>query len=144
MTAMLGSMAGLIFLLYAFYFYRIIREEPHRFELELLRSLASWMMAVGVRSKSYLWSMLAVSVLVEILYFYLTLVLVPNPIITMFTVMFIPLEIFHLLRLGLSFQRFFGGHYLLSQVFSWPLERLSAGLFFTHSLLVLATLLFFS
>lgn len=144
MTAMLGSVAGLIFLLYAFYFYRIIREEPHRFELELLRSLASWMMEVGVRSKSYLWSMLAVSVLVEILYFYLTLVLVPNPIITMFTVMFIPLEIFHLLRLGLSFQRFFAGHYLLSQVFSWPLERLSAGLFFTHSLLVLATLLFFS
>lgn len=143
MTAILGTMAGTIFLLYSFYFYRIIREEPHAFELELLRSLANWIIATGARSKNYLWSMLVASALVEILYFYLTLVQVSNPIIHMLTIMIIPLEVFHLFRLGLSFHRFFSGKYLLSQVFSWPLERMSAGMFFTHSLLVVATLLFF-
>ncbi|MEQ8200076.1 MAG: hypothetical protein ABRQ24_01505 [Syntrophomonadaceae bacterium] len=144
MTAILGIMAGLIFLLYSAYFYKIIKEEPHGFELELLRSLANWMITTGARSRIYLWAMLWASVLAEAFYFYLTLVQVSNLVITTLTVMFIPVEIFHLSWLGVAFRRFFRGQYLLRQVFSWPLERLSAGLFFTHSLLVVITLLFFS
>lgn len=144
MAAILGIMAGTIFLLYSVYFYKIIKEEPHSFELELLRSLANWMISAGARSKTYLWMILALSILLEIAYFYLTLAHIPNPVITLFTYIIILLELFHLSRMGVAFHRFFKGQYLLRQVFSWPLERFSAGLFFTHSLLVVVTLLFFS
>lgn len=144
MKIILGSMAGLILVLYSAYFYRIIKGEPRTFELELLRSLADWMISSGVRSRPFLWVMLWASVLIEAFYFYLTLVQVNNPVIIVLTAMFIPVEVFHLSRVGVAFHRFFQGQYLLRQVFSWPLERLSAGLFFTHSLLVVTTLLFFN
>ena len=144
MTVILGTMAGMIFLLYSVYFYKIVKEEPYAFELELLKSLANWMIATGARSRGYLWIMLWASVLVEAFYFYLTLTQIPNPVITILTFMFIPIEVFHLSRMGLAFHRFFQGQYLLRQVFSWPLERFSASLFFTPSLLVAVTLLFFS
>ena len=144
MAFILGVMAGSIFLLYSVYFYKIIKEEPYAFELELLKSLANWMIAIGARSRIYLWIMLWASVLLEAFYFYLTLTQINNPVIAMLTFMFIPVEIFHLSRMGVAFHRFFQGQYLLRQVFSWPLERFSAGLFFTHSLLVVTTLLFFS
>lgn len=143
MTIILGTMAGLIFLLYSFYFLKIIREVPRAFELELIRSLANWIIATGAPSKTYLWIMLLSSVGLESLYFYLTLTLIPNPVIYMLTLLFLPVEVFHLTLVGLGLRRFFNGNCLLSQVFSWPLERISAILFFTHSLLVMVSLAFF-
>lgn len=143
MTIVLGTMAGLIFLLYSYYFYKIIKEVPQAFELELVRSLANWIIVTGPPSRAYLWLMFYVSVLLEALYFYLTLTVISNPVIYMLTAMFIPLEVFHLTRLGLGLRRFFKGVSLLSQVFSWSMERISAVLFFTHALLVLASLLIF-
>ncbi len=143
MTIVLGTMAGLIFLLYSFYFYKIIKEVPQAFELELIRSLANWIIATGAPSKAYLWAMFYTSVLLEALYFYLTVTLILNPVIYMLTILFIPLEIFHLIRLGLGLRRFFNGVSLLGQVFSWAIERISAVMFFTHSMLVLVSLMFF-
>jgi hypothetical protein len=143
MGLVLGIMASLIFLLYSIYFIKIIKGEPQDLELEVIRSLADWIIVKRAATKTYLWAMLGGSLLAEALYFYLVLVLIPNPTLRILTGIFIPVEIFHLTRLALSLNWFFTGKYLLSQIFNWRLERFSALLFFTHSFLVLVIMFFF-
>lgn len=143
MGVILGIMAGLIVLLYSAYFIKIIKGNPQGFELEILRSLADWIISKGASTKTYIWAMFSVSLLGEAIYFYLTLSLIQNPVMRILTILIITLEIYHLTRIAVSLNRFFTGKYLLSQIFNWWLERTSAALFFTHSLLVLAVLLYF-
>ena len=142
MIVLLGIIASLIFLLYSLYCYQIIKGEPDKMDREIIGALADWIIVKGEAAKSYLWGMYAGSWLAEFLYFYLTLTLISNPTMRILTLMVILVEIYHLGRFGLNLHGFFTGKYLLREVFIWRLERLSALLFFTHSLLVLITLLF--
>jgi len=143
MSVVLGIMAATIFLLYLAYFIKIIKGNPQNLELELLRSLADWIISKGSPSKIYIWRVFFASLGGEALYFYLTLVLIQNPVMRILTLVFIPLEVYHITRIAVSLNRFFSGKYLLSQIFNWRIERASAAIFFTHSLLVLAILFFF-
>jgi len=142
MSVVLGIMAATIFLLYLVYFIKIIKGNPQALELEVLRSLADWIISKGSPSKSYIWGVFFASLVVEALYFYLTVVLIQNPVMMSLTLIFIPQEIYHMSRVAVSLNRFFSGRYLLSQIFNWRMERASAVIFFTHSFLVLAILFF--
>jgi len=70
----------------------------------------------------------------------LVILIVANPVMLGFTVLFAAFELLHLLVLGLAFKRFFQGQKVLKEVFNWKMERSSALLFFTYSLLVLINL----
>jgi hypothetical protein len=140
MLVSLGIMAGVIFLLYSVYFVSIIRGNPEHLEMEMMRSLADWIIRTKASAKAYMWGMYAGSVLVEGLYFYLAIVYVPNPVMRILTGLFILFEINHLLALGYNLRRFFSGQNQLNQIFHWGRERSSAVLFFTHAFLVLAIL----
>lgn len=133
-------MATVIWLLYSFYFWKIIKGNPQIFELELLHSLADWIIKQGTKSRRLLWIVWGASVGVEILYFYLTLSIVTNPFLTNFTFIVILFEIYHVTIISLNLMRFFAGRYPLGQIFNWRLERTSACLFFTHTLLVIFVL----
>ena len=137
-------MAGCIFLFYSFYFVRIIKGEPEVLELHIHASLAEWIIHTKEAAQLYMWAMYAVSVLIEALYFDVTLIYIKNPAMRIFTGLFILFEINHLLGLGYNLRRFFRGQYLLSQIFHWGRERSSAVLFFTHAFLVLAIMTAFS
>lgn len=140
---MLGFIAVLIFLLYSVYFFKVISGNPQGFELEILRSLANWIIVKGASSKTNIWAIFFGSLLGELLYFYLTLVSIQNPVMRILTVILIFIEIVHLIRLAVNLHRFFNGKCLLSQIFNWRVERASAVIFFTHSFLVLIILNFF-
>jgi hypothetical protein len=144
MVIILAIMAGSIFLLYSFYFFRIIKGDPEKLEIEMLKSLADWIIRKKASSKPWIWSVLALSVLAEIIYFYLALVLIANPVMRIFTGLLILYEINHLISLFVNLRRFFSGQNLLSQIFRWGQERIAALLFFTHTFLVLAILAAFS
>jgi len=143
MQTALGFMAVIIILLYSFYFIRIIKGNPQGIELEILRGLADWIIFKGESSKTYIWAMFGGSLLGEVLYFYLTLVHIQNPVMIILTAILIIIEIVHLTRIALGFNRFFSGKYLLSQIFNWRVERASATMFFTHSFLVIIILYLF-
>lgn len=138
----LGLLAGSLFLLYSLYFIRIIKGKPQSFEMELLRSLAQWMVQRGPHSKSQLWLMYMLSILVELIYFILVFLLIGNPFMQFFTALMAGVESYHLLWMALSLRQFFAGKTRISQIFNWRMERISAMLFFTHSMLVLVILLF--
>jgi len=140
MTTALGLLAGSLFLLYSIYFIRIIKGKPQSFEMELLRSLAGWMVKSGPRSKGQLWFMYFLSLLIELTYFVLVFVLIQNPFMQYFTAIMAGYEGWHLLWLCLSLKQFFAGNTRISQIFNWRMERISAILFFTHSMLVLLIL----
>lgn len=140
MTMALGLLAGSLFLLYSIYFIRIIKGKPQSFELELLRSLAGWMVKSGLRSKGQLWFMYFLSLLIELTYFILVFLLVSNPFMQYFSALMAGFEAWHLLWLGLSLRQFFAGLTRISQMFNWRMERISAILFFTHTMLVLIIL----
>jgi len=143
MGVILVILAGLIFMLYSSYFIRIIKGEPQGFEVEMLQALAEWIITKGAVSKGYIWAMFFLSLLGELIYFFLTLVLIRNPVMIALTVLFIAIESYHLSRIAVLLNRFFTGKALLSQIFNWRVERASAILFFTHSFLVLIILIFF-
>lgn len=143
MTMALGLLAGLLLLLYSIYFVRIIKGKPQAFEIELLKSMAQWMVQRGRASKGQLWLMYVLSVLIELTYFIMVFSLVSNSFMQFFTALLAGVESFHLLSVALSFRRFFASKSMITQLFNWRMERMSAVLFFTHSLLVLITLLFF-
>jgi hypothetical protein len=143
MDIILGVIAGIIFLLYSVYFIKIIKGNPQDLELEMLRSLADWIISKGASSKYYIWIMFYISLVLEAVYFYLTLVLIQNPVINISTILIIAFEVFHLALISISLKRFFNGIYLLSQIFKWRVERASATLLFTHSFLILITLIVF-
>jgi len=139
----LGLLAGSLFLLYSIYFMRIIRGKPQSFEMELLKSLAGWMVQRGPGSKGQLWLMYVMSLIIEVIYFVLVLLIIKNPFMQYFTILLAGLESYHLFWLAMSLRRFFAGITRISQIFNWRLERISATLFFTHALLVLISLIFF-
>ena len=142
MTMALGLLAGSLFLLYSIYFVRIIKGKPQSFEMELLKSLARWMVKQGPRSKGQLWLMYLISLMIELIYFILVLLIISNPFMQFFTALLAGLESYHLLWMALSLRYFFTGKTRISQIFNWRMERISATLFFTHALLVLIILLF--
>lgn len=143
MTMALGIIAGLLVLLYSIYFVRIIKGNPQAFEIELLKSLARWMIKKGRSSKGQLWLMFLLTLIMEIIYFTLVIVVISNAFMQFFTAMLAGVEVYHYLSTGLSFKRFFAGKSTITQLFNWRLERTSTVLFFTHTGLVLATPLFF-
>ena len=143
MGVILVILAGLICLLYTSYFVRIIKGEPQGFEVEMIKALAEWIITKGAASKSYIWAMFFLSLLGELIYFWLTITLIRNPVMISLTVLFIAIESYHLSRIAITLNRFFTGKALLSQIFNWQVERASAILFFTHSLLVMSILIFF-
>ncbi|MDD4801447.1 MAG: hypothetical protein PHF24_00700 [Syntrophomonas sp.] len=143
MDIVLVILAGLIFIVYSSYFMKIITGDPSFFEVEMLKALAGWIISKGTISKIYIWVMVLSSILAEALYFWLTLVLISNPIMRSLTILLIAIEIYHFSKLALNLNRFFNGKDLLSQVFDWRLERTSAIFFFTHSFLVIVGRYFF-
>ncbi|HWQ75374.1 MAG TPA: hypothetical protein VN441_08675 [Syntrophomonas sp.] len=143
MTSVLGFTAAVLFLLYFWYFIRIIKGRPQAFELELLKSLARWMVSKGPAAKSGMWLMYWSSFLIEAAYLGMAYLTVTNPFMHYFTLAIIALEAYHLTWLGLNFRRFFAGRIPVSQLFNWRMERMSALTLFSYSLLLLATLAFF-
>lgn len=137
MTVILGVMAGILFVMYSFYAVRIIRGNPQVFELELLKSFAAWIIARGAGAKMQIWLMIAVSIMVEISYFFLVIITITNPVMLVFSGFFAGFEFIHLILVSQTFSRFFQGKLLLKDVFNWKVERISALLFFTHSFLVI-------
>lgn len=143
MTLLLGVLAGIIFLTYAFYFYKIIIGKPEEFEYELLKSLAAWMVSNGSKSKPQLWLLLFLSVILEFIYFFLVFVYIDQPVLIIITSFFAGVEIVHLSTVGRSLSKFFSGKAMLKDIFNWKIERISALLFFTHSLLVIVSLIYY-
>lgn len=143
MTLLLGVFAAVIFFSYAFYFYKIIIGKPEDFEHQLLKSLAAWMVSNGRNSRPQLWMILLLSVTLEFVYFLLVFTTINQPVLIVITSFFAGVETVHLLTISRSLNKFFSGQVKLGKVFNWKLERISALLFFTHSLLVIICLLFY-
>lgn len=143
MTVSLGLFAGIIFIIYSVYFIKIIKGTPEDFEGEILEALAEWMVSKGSASKGQMWFLLFLSVLIEMVYFTLVFYGINNLAIIMFTLFFAVVELYHLAMLSYSLNSFFKGKIVVKKIFNWKLERLSAKLFFTHSLLILLLLIFF-
>lgn len=137
----LGIMAGIIFFTYSLYFSRIIKGNPQEFEMDILQALGGWIIARGVASRRTLWMMLLVSIIIEVLYFCLALLVINNLAMQFMTGLAIGLESFHMGYMGWNLARFFRGKIALKELFDWRLERMSALLFFTHSFLVLVFLI---
>lgn len=134
-------MAGIIFFTYSMYFIRIIKGNPQEFETDIIQTLGSWIVARGAASRRSLWMLWLVSVILEIIYFGLVLIVVNNLAIQFLTGLIVGLESFHLGYVARSFSRFFRGQTALKQLLNWRLERTSALMFFTHSFLVLVCLI---
>ncbi|HHV16101.1 MAG TPA: hypothetical protein GXX58_05950 [Gelria sp.] len=140
LTVTLGIFAGSLLFFYSFYFVRIIRGNPESFEGELLQALANWVVQKGSKSQGQLWMMLLLSFCLELLYFVLVFAVIKNIALLIFTGVFVLVEIYHLTSFGVSLTRFFRGEIKLKHLFNWRIERVSALIFFTHSLLVLVSI----
>lgn len=143
MTVTLGIFAALIFIVYSFYFARIIKGNPRDFEIELLEAMAEWMVKRGEASQPQIWILLFVSAVMEALYFILVFALINNLVLLIITAFFAGLEVIHILMVSNSFKKFFKGEILLKEIFNWRMERFSAMFFFTHSFLVLINILIY-
>lgn len=137
----LGILAGIIFLIYSFYFSRILKGNPQEFETELLRALGGWMVDKGLASRRSLWLMLFLSIVIEVVYFGLALLVISNLALQFITGFMVGLEGFHLGYTIRSFSRFFKGQTTLKELFDWRLERISAIMLFTYSFLILVFLI---
>jgi hypothetical protein len=140
LTVTLGIFAGSLLFFYSFYFVRIIRGNPESFEGELLQALANWVVQKGSKIQGQLWMMLLLSFCLELLYFVLVFAVIKNIALLIFTGVFVLVEIYHLTSFGVSLTRFFRGEIKLKHLFNWRIERVSALIFFTHSLLVLVSI----
>lgn len=139
-TVTLGIFAAIIFLIYSFYFVRIIKGNPRDFEIDMLEALAEWMVKRGTSTQPQIWILIVLSAVVEVFYFLLVFSVLNNPVIVILTAFFAGLEAMHLLLAANSFNKFFKDKILLKDIFNWRLERISAMFFFTHSFLVLLSL----
>ncbi|HWP95962.1 MAG TPA: hypothetical protein VN426_03860 [Syntrophomonadaceae bacterium] len=135
--------AGLLLILYSIYFFKILKGDPLDFEIELMKSLAEWMINRGPASRWQLWMLYFLSILLEAGYFFLVFSLMNNMFIRMFSMFFAGFEVFHLFLVGANLNRFFRGKIPLKHIFSWPVERCSAVLFFTNTMLVLVNVFFY-
>lgn len=138
----LAVFAGLLLLLYSFYFYHIIKGQPQGFELELMKALAEWMINRGPASRWQLWMLYLFSLILEIFYFSMVFYLLNNAVIKGFTIFLATYEALHLGLVGVNLSRFFGGSMPLKKLLNWPIERTSAVFFFTHTLLVIINILY--
>lgn len=143
MAVVLGIMAAIIFLVYSVYFVRIIKGNHQEFEQELLAALADWMISTGLAARRQMWILTALAVSLEIAYFALTLLVMDNLLIIAFTGAFAVLETLHIFSAVKNFFKFFAGTIVLKELFEWRVERISAMVFFTHSFLLLSSLIFF-
>ncbi|MEN6392066.1 MAG: hypothetical protein ABFD04_16745 [Syntrophomonas sp.] len=138
----LALLAGLLLLLYSIYFYHIMKGHPQGFELELIKALAEWMINRGPASRWQLWMLYLLSLALEIFYFCMVFYLLNNSVIKMFTIFLASFEALHLGMVGVNLSRFFGGSMPLKKLLNWPIERTSAILFFTHTLLVIINIIY--
>ncbi|QGU00864.1 hypothetical protein SYNTR_2270 [Candidatus Syntrophocurvum alkaliphilum] len=144
MIITLSIIAVLILLVYSPYFFHIIKGSPEKFEYEMLKALANWMITKGKSIQLQLWIMLILSILLEIIYFVLVFNVIDNYALIILTAIFAGFEVYHIITLTFSFNKFFKGNKILKDLFNWSVERLSASLFFTHALVVLLSLIFFN
>lgn len=138
----LALFAGLFLLLYSVYFYHIMKGHPQGFELELIKALAEWMINRGPASRWQLWMLYLLSLVLEIIYFCMVFYLLNNVVIKMFTIFLASFEALHLGLVGINLSRFFGGAMPIKKLLNWPIERTSAVLFFTHTLLVIINIIY--
>lgn len=143
MASALGIFAAVILLGYSFYFYKIIAGKPQEFEFNLIKSLGEWILSRKTKARADMWLMFLFSVVVEFSYFLLAFAVIKNPLLLFFTAFFAGFELLHILLIRSRFSRFFKGELPLKSLFIWPVERISALFFFTHSLLVMISLIFF-
>lgn len=141
MVLALGIAAGIILVLYSYYFVTIIKGTPQRFEIEMIKAFAAWIIARGPAARSQVWLMVAASLLLEIIYFLLVFSVIRNSFMLTFSGFFAGVELVHLFMVSLAFHRFFQGKLMLKEIFNWSMERMSAVMFFTHSLLILFSLM---
>ncbi|MGI6452281.1 MAG: hypothetical protein ACOX0E_02175 [Syntrophomonadaceae bacterium] len=134
MTALLVIFAGVIFLSYSFYFYHIIIGTPWKFESELIRAFGEWLETKAERARKYIQLLVVLSIIFEIVYFMLVFKVIDNSVMLRISAFFAGFEAFHLTRIGINFDRYFKNELALANVFNWRIERISAGLFFNHSL----------
>ncbi len=137
-TILLGLMAAVLLTTYSIYFVKIIQGSPQEFELNLLNALQNWLQE---SRPTTLWKLLWASVLIEVIYFGLVFITLTNPVTLALTVMIIIIETWHLLVISINIRHFLAGRISSTNIFNWKLERISALGFFTHSLIVLLTLL---
>lgn len=138
-AVVLGLIAAVILIIYSIYFVKIIQGDPREFEQDLLNALTNWLQE---SQTGLLWILLWASAFFEMIYFGLVFVTLSNPVTLALTVMVVVLEIWHLVVIYINLRNFFAGHISSGGIFNWKLERISAMGFFTHSLIVLLTLLF--
>jgi len=137
MVLVLQIMALLLLFMYFVYFMRILKGDSQSLELLIIKSLAEWMIKNGPSSRLKLWILMGLSIVLEVAYFYLALVVIVNPALEVLTSFFAGVEFYHMFTMVLRFRMFFRGRLMISQVFDWRIERISAVFFFTHALLVL-------
>jgi len=136
-------MAITISALYAPYLIAILMGKPGSFETRAVLSLAMWIREIGSRSKRYLEIIYIFSVLLEIAYFTLAMLVIENTFLYWFTITFIGFEIIHLGRDMLNLRQFFSGQLAIKDILYWRYERLSCLLFCLHAILLVFNLLIF-
>lgn len=142
MTVTLTVIAGIIFAVYSIYFIKIISGNPDEFEKELLAALKDWSQKNNGK-KSQIRLIFSISLIVELFYFLMVFLVIYNPVFVVFTILFAGVELFHIYRIGINVHKFLKGIIESADLFNWKLERLSAILFFTHSLLSLINVFLF-
>jgi hypothetical protein len=136
---LLGLLAMFILIVYSMYFVKIIRGNPQEFELDLSHALQNWLQESKPKS---LWVLLGVSLLFEMVYFGLVFLVISNPVTLALTLLIIAVEVWHLAKVLRALRAFFAGTIASTGIFDWKVERVSAMGFFSHSLIVLLTLIF--
>lgn len=142
MKILLGSLAAALLLGYGYYCWHILKARPQGLEQQMMGALAEWMRLRGPGSKTIIWLLFGLSLLLVITYLGLVYAVLANPVIWYITAALIGAEAFHYLATFTRFRRFFAGKTRIMQLFDWKLERLCALLYFGHALLVLYCLFF--
>lgn len=143
MSIVFGMMAGIVILLYGIYFLLIIRGIPHKFELELTKTLVIGLKDQEEKPGKKLLALLLASLAIELLYFTLAFILLHNPVMIILTLILAGEELLHLLVLASAVYKYFKGKIGPERIFNWTVERVSAVFFFTHAWLALVSILFY-
>jgi len=139
-----GVMAGIICFIYGFYSILIMRGKTQEFEGEMQGALSLWLQEDEGRVGVKLWGILAISLLIEIAYFVLALMVLHNPVMTILTLILIGEELLHIYVVIKSFYKYVRGRIEDDKIFKWLMERVSALFLFTHAFLALVSLFFYN
>ena len=142
MKLVLGIWALVFFVCYAFYSWKIWREQAGNWEQEMIDALAAWMAEQGSASRMTLWMMLGVAIVLASVYFILVLNVLHNPALQILTVVLMGMELYHYGTAILRFYSFGGGKITIMQLFDWKIERICALSYTVHTFLVLTCLIF--